>query len=103
MYKLWQRACLFLADFQVTAWTETPFTVTTGTGTATISGSVTTKVAVNEVPGYTLFTAAATGASSCTITSGNTGSVMQISAAGVVTLVAGKSLDFEPRLSTPKL
>ncbi|XP_052237989.1 uncharacterized protein LOC127849311 [Dreissena polymorpha] len=43
--------------------------------------------------------AVAAWAISYTITSGNNGSVMQISATGVITLAAGKSLDFETTLS----
>ncbi|KAH3755538.1 hypothetical protein DPMN_190234 [Dreissena polymorpha] len=51
-------------------------------------------VNVNKRP-----SAVAAWAISYTITSGNNGSVMQISATGVITLAAGKSLDFETTLS----
>ncbi|XP_052235340.1 protocadherin Fat 4-like [Dreissena polymorpha] len=87
------------ADAQITAWTETPFTVASGTTTKSISGTVNSKVPENSIAGTTLFSAVATktntGAIVYTIASGNTESLFEIDSAGAVKLATGKSLNYE--------
>lgn len=92
---------LFLgfADAAVTGWDVAPFTLTAGSATTlSITGTVTAKVPEDTPAGNTLFSAVATkgsGAVVYTITSGNTGSVLEIDSNGAVMLATGKSLDFE--------
>jgi len=87
----------------VSSFTESDFTITSGAGSADITGSVTAKKAENTAAATTLFTLTATKDASGAVTyaftaTGNPGNVAEITTAAdvaTVKLAAGKSLDFE--------
>jgi len=96
-------SCVNILLEAVSGFTQTDFTITTGTGTADITGSVTAKQAENIAAATTLFTLTPTQEAGGDITfaftaTGNPGDVAEITATttvATVKLAAGKSLDFE--------
>lgn len=88
----------------MTAFTETPFTITAGTGTKDITGSVKATQAENVAAGAILFTLTATKTTTTNTVSyaftsagnpGDVGSIATSTDVATITLATGKSFDFD--------
>ncbi|KAH3755555.1 hypothetical protein DPMN_190252 [Dreissena polymorpha] len=87
-------ACQFIPTLttknaQITGWTDTSFSSVTGTATATLSATVTSKVPENSIA---VAKKTGSGAIVYIIASGNTGSLFEIDTAGAVNLATGKMI-----------